>query len=100
MLIIVVLYGISDLNMNMKKIYIIGICIALLGSFFIDSVLTCVMIASVLFFIPLCNEGMDVNEYYRDYYSLDEFDDELLYQVFCKAAFILSTTFMYSVCSN
>ena len=88
----------------MKKIYIIWSCIALLGSFFIDSVLTCVMIASVLFFIPLCDEGMDANEYYRmryqDYYSWDEFDNELLYQVFCKAAFILATTFMYSVCSN
>ena len=89
--------------MSIRKIYIIGVCVALFGSLCINSLLTCAMIASVLLVIPIHNEWMDIGDYYRmkyqDDYSWDEFKDEMFYKAFCVAEFIFVTTFIYSVCS-
>ena len=88
--------------MDNRKIYIIGSCVALLGSFLINHLLTCVLIGAILAFIPLHRGGMGVDDYYAMKYqecSLDEFENEMFYKAFCKASFVFVATFIYTMCS-
>lgn len=88
--------------MNKKKIYVTGSCAALLVSFLVNHLLTCVLIFVALMFIPMNNRGGSVDDYYAMKYqecSLDDFEDEVFYKVFCKAFFIFVTTFVYTMCT-
>ena len=86
--------------MNKKELYVAGCFVALLSSFLLNHLLTCVLIGVTLLFIPLNNGGMSVEDYYVMKYkecSLDEFEDQMFYKAFCRTVFIFVATLIYTL---
>lgn len=88
--------------MDKNKLYVTGSCVALLVSFLVNHLLTCVLIFVTLMFIPMSKRGGSVDDYYAIKYqecSLDDFEEEVFYKVFCKSFFIFVATFVYTMCA-